>query len=406
MRRLSGNRIIVGVTGSIAAYKSALLLRELARAGAEARVTMTPAACRFITPLTLATLSRADVVLDMFPDEGGGSIRHVELGTWADAMIIAPASANTIAKLACGLADNALTALALSLRCPLVVSPAMDADMFSNPATQDNLETLRRRGVVIVPPGEGELASGLSGPGRLPDTDELMDAVELAVMPGARDLAGITVLVTAGPTWEAVDPVRYIGNYSSGKMGFAVAEAAARRGADALLVTGPTALRTPRGVRRVDVKSAAQMYAAVLEAAGDARILVMAAAVADYRPSDPAPSKIRKEQAGSGITLRLERNPDILEHVGLNKRRQIVVGFALETDDAERNARAKMERKGADFIVLNNPNVPGAGFGSDTNVATLLFADGSSEEPGLMSKKELAHLILDRSVHLMSCLAP
>jgi len=399
---LAGRHILLGVTGSIAAYKSAMLVRELVKAGAEVRVVMTPSACEFITPLTLATLSQSDVVLDMFPADRSKGTWHIHLALWADAMLIAPASANTIAKLAHGFADNALSSLALALRCPLVLAPAMDTDMFVHPATQDNVRILAGRGVTIVEPGAGELASGLSGPGRLPELPVLIGAVE-KVLTTKRDLEGRSVLVTAGPTYEALDPVRFIGNRSSGKMGYALAAAAAERGAKVLLVSGPTVLATPAGVRRMDVESAQSMHDAVMEQAGTVDIAILAAAVADFAAEHVAETKIKKsDDNADGLTLRLRRTPDILRTLGQRsgKAGRVLVGFALETDREIENARRKLEEKGADFIVLNNPRIEGAAFGGDTNVATLLTRDGTVEELGLLDKKRLAHIILDRALAL------
>lgn len=399
---LAGRHILLGVTGSIAAYKSAVLVRELVKAGAEVRVVMTPSACEFITPLTLATLSQSDVVLDMFPADRSKGTWHIHLALWADAMLIAPASANTIAKLAHGFADNALSSLALALRCPLVLAPAMDTDMFVHPATQDNVRILAGRGVTIVEPEAGELASGLSGPGRLPELPVLIGAVE-KVLTTKRDLEGRSVLVTAGPTYEALDPVRFIGNRSSGKMGYALAAAAAERGAEVLLVSGPTVLATPAGVRRMDVESAQSMHDAVMEQAGTVDIAILAAAVADFAAEHVAETKIKKsDDNADGLTLRLRRTPDILRTLGQRsgKAGRVLVGFALETDREIENARRKLEEKGADFIVLNNPRIEGAAFGGDTNVATLLTRDGTVEELGLLDKKRLAHIILDRALAL------
>ncbi len=399
---LAGRHILLGVTGSIAAYKSAMLVRELVKAGAEVRVVMTPSACEFITPLTLATLSQSDVVLDMFPADRSKGTWHIHLALWADAMLIAPASANTIAKLAHGFADNALSSLALALRCPLVLAPAMDTDMFVHPATQDNVRILAGRGVTIVEPEAGELASGLSGPGRLPELPVLIGAVE-KVLTTKRDLEGRSVLVTAGPTYEALDPVRFIGNRSSGKMGYALAAAAAERGAKVLLVSGPTVLATPAGVRRMDVESAQSMHDAVMEQAGTVDIAILAAAVADFAAEQVAETKIKKsDDNADGLTLRLRRTPDILRTLGQRsgKAGRVLVGFALETDREIENARRKLEEKGADFIVLNNPRIEGAAFGGDTNVATLLTRGGTVEELGLLDKKRLAHIILDRALAL------
>ncbi len=398
---LRGKHIIVGVTGSIAAYKSALLVRELVKAGAEVRVIMTPSACEFITPLTLATLSQADVVLDMFPQDRAKGTWHIHLGVWADLMIVAPASANTIAKLAHGMADNALTALALAVRCPLMVAPAMDTDMYVHVATQENIAILRRRGAGIIEPESGELASGLVGPGRLPDMPVLMEAITAHFAAHAGDLAGVPILVTAGPTHEAIDPVRYIGNRSSGKMGFAIAAAAARRDATVTLVAGPVALATPPGVDRIDVASAEEMHAEVMKRADAQKISVLSAAVADFTPAHPAEQKIKKSgNNAAGMQLDLRRTPDILRSLGERKGGMVLVGFALETENGRANAERKLREKNADMIVLNNPLTEGAAFGGDTNVATLIFADGNVEELSVMTKSALADIILDRALAL------
>ena len=395
----TGKHIIVGVTGSIAAYKSALLVRELVKQGAEVRVVMTHAACEFITPLTLATLSGSDVVIDMFPEQRSKGTWHIHLGVWADLMIIAPASANTIAKLAHGFADNALTSLALAIRCPMVLAPAMDTDMYLHTATQQNLDVLRGREVDIIQPESGELASGLTGPGRLPETHVLMHAIERHLRAGEQDLRGMAVLVTAGPTQEPIDPVRYIGNRSSGKMGFAIAEAAALRGAAVTLVTGPVALPTPEGVTRIDVESAREMHDTVMKYYDVQNICILAAAVADFTVSAPAGQKIKKQSLGDdGMQLVLDRTPDILAGLGERKGDMLLVGFALETENEQENALRKLKEKNADMMVLNNPRVEGAAFGSDTNVATLLFADGEHEELERMSKAQLADIIIDRAL--------
>lgn len=399
---LKGKRIVLGVTGGIAAYKSALLVRECVRAGAELQVVMTRAATQFITPLTLGTLSNREVIVEMFPagtDQPTAQwTKHIELGLWADAMLIAPASANTIAKIAHGLADNFLSALVLALRCPLILAPAMDVDMWHNARTQRNIASLRGDGVHIVPPEEGELASGLSGAGRLPEPAVLMEALERALKPPPADFAGVRVLVTAGPTQEPIDPVRYLGNRSSGKMGFAVAAAAARRGARVTLIAGPVSLAAPPGVRRIDVRTSGEMMEAVLAEAAAQDVVVMAAAVADFSPAAVAPAKIKRELApAEARTLALKSNPDILKTLGERKGRQVLVGFALETEDGPRNARRKLQEKHLDLIVLNNPLDPGAAFGSDTNVVTILGAEaGASEELGRLPKTEVAERLLDR----------
>ena len=402
---LAGKHVILGVSGSIAAYKSALLVRELVKGGAEVRVVMTPSACEFITPLTLATLSRSEVALDMFPGSASRGTWHIDLALWADVMLVAPASAGTIARLAHGMADNALCALALALRCPLVIAPAMDTDMFSHPATQDNLSLLARRGTIVIHPDFGDLASGLRGEGRLVEIPALLEVLDDVLTTENETLKGVRVLVTAGPTHERIDPVRYIGNHSSGKMGFALARAAARRGATVTLVTGPVHHSTPRNVQRIDVTTAEEMFDASMEAA-DAKLVLMSAAVADYRPTEYSDRKLRKEQQrGGDFVLRLQENPDILRTFGERKHNQVIVGFALETDNDLANGQRKLAEKRADMMVLNNPTLPGAGFGTDTNIATLLYADGSIEELALMPKDDLARIIIDRSIHLLSALA-
>ncbi len=391
---LRGKHIILGITGSIAAYKSAALVRELIRAGAEVRVVMTPAACEFITPLTLGTLSGHDVILDMFP-QTTHSTWHIHLGLWADAMLVAPASANTIAKLAHGFADTALSALALALRCPLVVAPVMDSDMLLHPATQANIEILRSRGTSIIEPESGELASGLRGAGRLPEIFDIIAQLD-ALLAAAGDLAGIPVLITAGPTYEDIDPVRFLGNRSSGKMGFALAEVAAQRGADVTLVSGPVHLDTPRGVMRIDVRSAGEMFDCVNEHAHNSKVLIMSAAVADFSPETKSAGKIKKESiAGDALSIPLRKTTDILAQLGRTKKNQVLVGFALETEQGEENAMRKLRQKNADIIVLNNPNVRGAGFETPTNVATILSSDGTVRALQLMPKAELAGIILD-----------
>jgi phosphopantothenoylcysteine decarboxylase / phosphopantothenate---cysteine ligase len=393
---LAGKHIIVGVTGSIAAYKTPLLVRELIKQGAEVRVIMTPSAAAFVTPLTLATLSQADVVTDMFPAVPSQGTWHIHLGMWADAMIVAPASANTIAKLAHGFADNALTALALALRCPLLAAPAMDTDMYQHTATQENIAILSRRGVRIIEPESGDLASGLVGPGRLPDVSVLLTELSDALRVTAGDLDGWSILVTAGPTYEEIDPVRFISNYSSGKMGYAIAEAAARRGAIVELVSGPTHLPSPAGVHRTSVTSALEMHDAVLSRAEKMDTIVMAAAVADFRPAVRGMEKLKKERfLADGLTIRLEPNPDILAELGRRKQQELLVGFALETEHDRENALRKLRSKNLDMIVVNNPTVEGAGFGVDTNVATMLFPDGSEDAQPRMSKTRLAERILD-----------
>lgn len=397
---LAGRRILLGVTGGIAAYKTAELVRLLKKAGAQVQVLMTREAAQFVTPVTLGTLSEREVLVDIFPDNETGSwTKHVHLGRWGDLFVVAPLTANTLAKLAHGHCDNMLTAVALSAACPLLVCPAMDHDMFEHPATHANLDLLVSRGVHVMPPVEGELASGLVGKGRMPEpADILAHIVSLlgAWKAGDLPLAGRHVLVTAGPTVEAIDPVRFLSNRSTGTMGFAIAGEAARRGARVTLVAGPTHLETPAGVDRVDIRSAEDLQKAVSNVP-DADLVIAAAAVADYAPKTASAHKLKKSDAD--LSIELKRTPDVLAGLGAAKRPgQILVGFALETDDGERNALAKLERKNLDWIVLNDPNEPGAGFGPDTNRVTLLARDGTREELPLLPKAAVASILLDRVV--------
>ncbi len=392
---LQGRRVLLGVTGGIAAYKAATLVRLLKKAGAEVQVLMTPAARRFITPLTLGTLSEREVLIDIFPDNPSGSwTQHIDLGLWADLFIVAPATADTAARLAHGFSDSMLTATALAARCPIVVCPAMDHDMYRHPATQANLGRLREIGYEVVEAGYGSLASGLVGYGRLPEPEELFRLVVERLHPSGDGFQGQRVLVTAGPTREAIDPVRFLSNHSSGKMGYALAEAAARRGAEVTLVSGPTALAAPGGVTLIPVISAQEMQQAV-EVHREADVVIMAAAVSDYAPDRAAPSKIKKSDAV--LALALKRTPDILAELGRRKRPgQVLIGFALETDNGEAYAREKLRSKNLDAIVLNNPREEGAGFGHDTNRVTFIAKGGEPEELPLMPKKQVAEALLDR----------
>jgi phosphopantothenoylcysteine decarboxylase/phosphopantothenate--cysteine ligase len=396
----------VGVTGGIAAYKVCYLVRDLRKAGADVKVVMTEAATRFVSPLTFSALSGHDVAMDLWSvNQSSGSdiaTRHIDLATWADAIVIAPASANTIAKLTYGLSDNLLTIIALASRCPVLIAPTMDADMYINPVTQQNLGRLQERGYVVIPPDEGELASGLKGPGRLPEIQVIIGAIEQLFDKSAQDLKGKKILVTAGPTFESIDPVRFIGNRSSGKMGFALARAAARRGAVVTLVTGPVALETPQNVTRIDVESAAQMHDAVLSRAPKAHAVIMAAAVADYRPQSFVKKKIKKQHPSESLTLELTSTPDILLSLGQRKMKgTVLIGFALETDNELRNAQEKLKKKNLDFIVLNSLKDKGAGFGSDMNIVTIVHKRGKTEKLPLMSKFDAANEILNRLKKLL-----
>ncbi len=398
---LKGKKIILGVTGGIAAYKIPFLVRALKGEHAQVRVVMTEAATKFVTPLTLATLSGDEVVAGTFPQDEGGTLRagtwHISLGTWADAMLIAPATANTTARLAHGLADNAVTTLALSLRCPLIISPAMDTDMLEHPATISNIGILRERGCIVLPPESGELASGLVGSGRLPGIDSIVRAVDRVLSVAQNDFAGRKIVVTAGPTCEPIDPVRFVGNRSSGKMGFAIANAAALRGADVTLITGPVALMSPRNVKRVDVETADEMYRRVVKAAGAADTVIMAAAVADFTPRTYSKTKIKKRQfRTSPMVLELKQTKDILQHLSSLKPRKVLVGFSLETDRELFHAQEKLKAKRLDLIVLNNPLREGAEFGAETNVVTLIPRKGKTEKLPKLSKFDVANRILNR----------
>jgi len=390
---LNDKRILLGVTGSIAAYKAVELLRLLTKSGAEVQVVMTEAATKFVAPLTFETLTRQPVLLDMWSLEYSHRIGHIEATQRADLFVVAPATARTIARLALGLGDDFLSCIYLASRCPVLVAPAMDGDMFEHPAVQENLKRLRDRGVHVVEPDMGPLASGLVGRGRLADLPEILGAIERILVP-RQDLAGQVVLVTAGPTREPLDPVRFLSNRSSGKMGYAIAEAAAARGAHVILVSGPTALPAPPGVDMIHVETAEEMYQAVLAKLEPARVVIKAAAVADYRPKQKADRKIKKDQAVSEVAL--EATPDILAELGKRKGTRILVGFAAETDDLVANARKKLQRKNLDLIVANDVGQAGAGFGVDTNMVKILDAMGGVEELPLLSKREVADRILDR----------
>lgn len=392
-RPLDGRRILLGITGSIAAYKAAVLCRLLKTAGANVRVVMTPLAKQFITPLTMATLSKNPILVEFFDPENGAWNSHVALGEWADCYLIAPATANTLAKMATGVADNLLLTTYLSARCPVVVAPAMDLDMYAHEATQQNLRTLAARGVRIVEPEEGELASGLQGKGRMAEPDRIAAFVGGLLDEKKKTLAGKRLIVTAGATIEAIDPVRFISNHSSGKMGYAIAGELAARGAAVTLVTGRTSLPTPAGVERVDVLSAAEMYEAAVGAFDASDGAVMCAAVADYTPAHVSDTKIKK--GDGGLTIELRRTRDIAAELGARKGDRVLVGFALETDDEEAHAEAKLTKKNFDFIVLNSLRDPGAGFRGDTNKVTLIDRAGREELP-LMSKREVAARIADK----------
>lgn len=391
--RLEGRHILLGITGSIAAYKAAHLCRLLKTAGAEVRVVMTPLAKEFITPLTMATLSKNPILVEFFDPENGTWNSHVSLGEWADCYLIAPATANTLAKMASGVADNLLLTTYLSARCPVAAAPAMDLDMYAHPATQQNLRTLAERGVRIIEPGEGELASGLTGKGRMAEPETIAAFVGDLLSEKKKTLQGKRFVVTAGATIESIDPVRFISNHSSGKMGYAIADELARRGAEVTLVSGRTALPAPSGVARVNVLSAAEMFDAAVEAFASADGAVMCAAVADYTPDSVSDRKLKKGDGDMTITLR--RTRDIAAELGTAKDGRLLVGFALETHDEEVHARAKLAKKNLDFIVLNSLRDAGAGFRGDTNKVALIDREGRTDLP-LLTKAEVAARIADK----------
>lgn len=396
MLTLQGKKILLGVTGGIAAYKSVILLRELIKKGAEVQVIMTSAAHDFVTPTTIATLSGKPVLSELILDKKKGTWSdHIQLGEWADLMVIAPCTANTMAKIVHGQSEDLMLAVYLSLRCPLLAAPAMDLEMFAHKATQENLLAMKERGHYIVGPDKGELASGLSGEGRMSEPEEILQRVEQILAPVSK-LRGKKVLITAGPTYEPIDPVRFIGNRSSGKMGYALAEAANWRGAEVLLVSGPTELNTR--IERKQVGTAQEMFDAATENA-EVDIAIMAAAVADHRPEKPAEQKLKKEDGIDNI--KLVENPDILKWFGTHRRPgQFIVGFALETKNELANARNKLERKDVDMIVMNSLNDEGAGFAHDTNKVTLVMKSGEKDLP-LATKKQVAEAILDQIEELI-----
>ena len=390
---LQGKHIVLGITGSIAAYKSAILTRLLVKKGADVQIVMTPAGKEFITPVTLSALSGKPVVSEFFAKDNGTWHSHVDLGLWADLMIVAPATASTLGKMAHGIADNILITTYLSMKAPVFVAPAMDLDMVRHVTTQRNLEMLKSDGVRIIDATEGELASHLKGKGRM---EEKIVAILEQFFAEKCHLAGKKILITAGPTYERIDPVRFIGNFSSGKMGFALAEECAARGAEVLLITGTTALSLshPR-IRKIDVESAQQMYDAAVNTFPEMDAAILSAAVSDYRPEAAAEQKIKRTD-GENLTLTLTPNPDIAATLGkMKKPGQKIIGFALETNDEESHATKKMEQKNLDYIVLNSLQDQGAGFGHDTNKVTILSRNGEKRSFGLKTKKEVAKDIVD-----------
>jgi len=385
---LKNKNIILGVCGSIAAYKSAFLVRLLVKAGANVKVILTPDGANFITPLTLATLSKNPVYTQYFEEESGVWSNHVELGLWADLIIIAPISANTLAKLATGICDNLLTAVYLSAKCPVYVAPAMDLDMWKHETTQFNIDRITGFGNVVISPGSGELASGLFGEGRMAEPEEIVSFLDNSIKK-SMPLFGKKVMVTAGPTYEAIDPVRFIGNHSSGKMGFAIADELVKLGAEVTLIAGPSAQKASEILKRVDVTSAEDMFNACNAIFDDNDITIMCAAVADYKPKTIASQKIKKQE--NNLVLELEKTIDILASLGKRKKDdQILVGFALETNDEETYAKSKLEKKNLDLVILNSLNDKGAGFKSDTNKITIFNRALEKTIFDLKSKTEVA----------------
>lgn len=394
----SGKKILLGVTGGIAAYKACLLVRELKKSGAEVHVIMTSSAAEFVAPLTFSALSGNPVIINIFPEnqKSGSSLGtwHVDLALQADLMIVAPTTVNTVAKFTYGIADNALTVLFSAMRSPVLICPAADMDMYNSPASAENLQTLERRGYFILPAEAGELASGLNGMGRLPETEKILEAAATVLMGQTKDLAGIKITVTAGPTYEDIDPVRYIGNRSTGLMGYAIAKAAWLRGAEVELISGPSVYTPYPEMIFTKVRTALQMQKALIESSSRTDITIMAAAVADFRPAEVSDKKIKKETSSGSIAL--TENPDLI--ASIDKKGKTVVGFALETDQEETNAQKKLSKKGLDMIVLNSLREEGAGFEVRTNSVTVYNVRGSKKEIAKASKFQVAHKLLDEII--------
>lgn len=396
---LQGKKIVLGVTGGIAVYKAVDLVSRLRKAGCEVRVVMTDHAQQFVTPLTFKEISGNAVATSMWNANQEFNVEHIALANWADAFLVAPATANILAKMACGIADDLLSTTLLAAQAPIVVCPAMNTGMYQNPATQENIAKLQERGVTVMPPAVGHLACGTSGPGRLPEPQQIVEFMSAFFAGREGDLRGLRVLVTAAGTREPIDPVRYVGNRSSGKMGYAVAQMAAERGADVLLISGPSALAAPPNVRVVNVETTNEMLEACLAAYGDVDIVIKAAAVADYRPRDVADQKIKKK-TDDALTVVMDKNPDILKTLGAKKEQQVLVGFAAETQNLLANAREKVVKKNLDMIVANDVTAAGAGFNSDTNIVKFLFANGDVRELEQMPKVDVANKILDEAIRI------
>lgn len=398
---LKGKKIVLGVTGGIAVYKAVDLVSRLRKQGAEVRVIMTAHAQEFVTPLTFKEISGNQVAVSMWNSNQEFNVEHIALANWADLFLIAPATANILAKMAHGLADDLLSTTLLATKVPVIACPAMNTGMYENPVTQENIEKLKSRGIIIMPPAVGHLACGTSGPGRLPEPQNIVDFIIRFLSKREGDLKGLKVLVTAAGTREPIDPVRYVGNRSSGKMGYAVAQMAAERGADVLLISAPSALKVPANVQIVQVETTCQMLEACLKAYENVDIVIKAAAVADYHPRDVAAQKIKKKTDDALIVV-MDKNPDILKILGEKKTHQVLVGFAAETQNLLANAKEKIVKKNLDMIVANDVTAAGAGFNTDTNIVKFLFASGEVRSLEKMPKTEVANCILDEVLRLRS----
>ena len=396
---LKGKKIVLGVTGGIAVYKAVDLVSRLRKQGCQVRVVMTEHAQQFVTPLTFKEISGNQVAVSMWSSNQEFNVEHIALANWADAFVVAPATANIIAKMAYGLADDLLSTTLLAAQAPIVVCPAMNTGMYENAATQENIAKLQGRGVTVMPPAVGKLACGTSGAGRLPEPQEIVEFLSAFFAKREGDLCGLKVLVTAAGTREPIDPVRFVGNRSSGKMGYAVAQMAAERGAEVLLVSGPSALAIPANVKAIKVETTNEMLEACLEAYEAADIVIKAAAVADYRPRDVADQKIKKK-TDDALTVVMDKNPDILKTLGAQKTHQVLVGFAAETQNLLENARDKVVKKNLDMIVANDVTAAGAGFNADTNIVKFLFANGEVRSLEQMPKVDVANRILDEALKI------
>ena len=396
---LKGKKIVLGVTGGIAVYKAVDLVSRLRKQGCQVRVVMTEHAQQFVTPLTFKEISGNQVAVSMWSANQEFNVEHIALANWADAFLVAPATANIIAKMTYGLADDLLSTTLLAAQAPIVVCPAMNTGMYENPATQANIAKLKERGVTVMPPAVGKLACGTSGAGRLPEPQAIVEFMSAFFAKREGDLRGLKVLVTAAGTREPIDPVRFVGNRSSGKMGYAVAQMAAERGAEVLLVSGPSALEVPANVKAVKVETTNEMLEACLAAYDDVDIVVKAAAVADYRPRDVAEQKIKKK-TDDALTVVMDKNPDILKTLGGKKTHQVLVGFAAETQNLLENARDKVVKKNLDMIVANDVTAAGAGFNADTNIVKFLFASGEVRSLEQMPKVDVANCILDEALKI------